>query len=123
MTLSTSSNDVSSSNELTRAIAILYWCVGGVVLIESCLFVFSTARQHAFAESGLPHLIRPVLGGFEVAAAILFLIPPTRRIGGYALLVIFLAAALIHVIHGQPEVGGLVVYAAAVYAVLAAQKR
>jgi hypothetical protein len=36
--------------------------------------------------------------------------------------VIFLLAALIHILHGQPEVGGLVVYAAAVYVVLAAQR-
>jgi hypothetical protein len=70
----------------------------------------------------MPHLIRPVLGGFEVVAALLFLIPPTRKVGGYALLVIFLLAALIHILHGQPEVGGLVVYAAAVYVVLAAQR-
>jgi len=121
MTQSTSSKDVSAGNRLTRAIAILYWCVGGVVLIESCLFVFSTSRQHAFAQSGMPQLTRPVLGGFEIEAAILFLIPPTRRIGGYALLVIFLVAALIHILHGQPQIGGLVVYAAAVYVVLAAQ--
>lgn len=119
---SISTDEVSASNRLMRAIAILYWCVGGVVLIESCLFVFSTSRAHDFAESGLPHLIRPVLGGFEVVAAVLFLIPPTVKIGGYALLVIFLVAALIHVIHGQMDVSGLVMYAAAVYVVLAAQK-
>jgi hypothetical protein len=122
MTESTPPNDVFASNQLRRAIAILYWCVGGIVLVESCLFVFSTSRAHAFAESGMPHLIRPVLGGFEVVAALLFLIPPTRKVGGYALLVIFLLAALIHILHGQPEVGGLVVYAAAVYVVLAAQR-
>jgi hypothetical protein len=121
MTPSTSSHDISANNRLTRAIAILYWCVGGIVLIESCLFVFSTSRKQAFAESGVPHLIRPMLGGLEIVAAILFLISPTRKIGGYALLVIFLVAALIHILHGQPEVGGLVVYAAAIYVVLAAQ--
>ena len=121
MTQSNQPNDRFSGKRLTRALAILYWCVGGIVLIESCLFVFSTSRAHAFAESGLPHLIRPVLGGFEIVAALLFLISPTRKIGGYALLVIFLVAAGIHILHGQPDVGGLVVYAAAVYVVLAAQ--
>ncbi|MGH9747592.1 MAG: hypothetical protein ACRD59_15970 [Candidatus Acidiferrales bacterium] len=105
-----------------RAITILYWCVGLVVLIESCLFVFSASRAQGFAHSGMPHLIRPVLGGAEIVAALLFLTPPTRSIGGYALLVVFAAAALIHILHGQFEVGGLIVYAAAVYAVLAAYK-
>ena len=70
----------------------------------------------------MPHLIRPILGGAEIIAVLLFLIPPARTIGGYALLVIFILAALIHILHGQPDVGGLVVYAAAVYTVLAAYK-
>ncbi len=73
-------------------------------------------------KSGMPHLIRPILGGAEIIAALLFLIPPARMIGGYALLVIFALAALIHILHGQPDVGALVVYAAAVYTVLAAHK-
>lgn len=107
---------------LDRAIRILRWCVGIVILIESCLFVFSPARAHDFARSGLPHLIRPFLGGAEIIAALLFLIPATRLAGGRVLLAIFVIAALIHILHGQPDVGGLVVYGAAVYTVLAAQK-
>ena len=105
-----------------KAVWILYWSTGLVVLIESCLFVFSTARGHEFSRSGMPHLIRPILGGAEIVAALLFLIPPMRTIGGYALLVIFALAALIHILHGQPDVGGLIVYAASVYTVLAAYK-
>ncbi len=110
------------NRRLKNAISILYWSTGLVVLVESCLFVFSASRGHAFAKSGLPHLIRPILGGAEIIAALLFLIPPARTIGGYALLVIFTLAALIHILHGQPDVGGLVIYAAAVYTVLAARK-
>ena len=70
----------------------------------------------------MPHVIRPILGGAEIIAALLFLIPPARMIGGYALLVIFALAVLIHIFHGQPDVGALVTYAAAVYTVLAAHK-
>ncbi len=110
------------NHRLKNAISILYWSTGLVVLVESCLFVFSASRGHAFEKSGLPHLIRPILGGAEIIAALLFLIPPARTIGGYALLVIFTLAALIHILHGQPDVGGLVIYAAAVYTVLAARK-
>ena len=110
------------TRRLRNAISILHWSVGVVILIESCLFVFSASRAHAFAQSGMPHLIRPVLGGAEIVAVLLFLVPPTRTIGGYALLVIFILAALIHILHGQPDIGGLVVYASAVYTVLAAYK-
>ena len=110
------------NRRLKNAISILYWSTGLVVLIESCLFVFSASRGHDFAKSGMPHLIRPILGGAEIIAALLFLIPPARMIGGYALLVIFALAALIHIIHGQPDIGALVIYAAAVYTVLAAHK-
>jgi len=110
------------NHRLKNALSILYWSTGLVVLVESCLFVFSASRGHAFANSGLPHLIRPILGGAEIIAALLFLVPPARTIGGYALLVIFALAALIHILHGQPDVSGLVIYAAAVYTVLAAHK-
>jgi uncharacterized membrane protein YphA (DoxX/SURF4 family) len=120
MTQPTPTQIAPLSARFGRAIAILHWCVGLVVLLESCLFVLSSARTHEFAKSGLPPLLRPVLGGAEIIAAILFLIPPVRTIGGYALLIIFFVAALIHILHGQPEVGGLVVYAAAVYTVLTA---
>ena len=113
---------VPPANHLKNAICILYWSVGLVVLIESCLFAFSASRAHAFAKSGMPQLVRPVLGGAEIIAALLFLIPPARTIGGYALLVIYAAAALIHILHGQTDIGGLVVYAAAVYTVIAAYK-
>jgi hypothetical protein len=112
----------SPGNRLKKAVCILYWSTGLVVLIESCRFVFSASRGHEFARSGMPHLIRPILGGAEIVAALLFLIPPMRMIGGYALLVIFALAALIHILHGQPDVGGLIVYAASVYTVLAAYK-
>jgi hypothetical protein len=86
-----------SGARLSRAICILRWCVGIVILIESSLFVFSPARAHDFARSGLPHLVRPILGGAEIIATLLFLIPATRLAGGRALLAIFVAAALIHI--------------------------
>src|SRR5580704_17647918 len=65
---------------LKIAICILYWSVGLVIRIESSLFVFSASRGHAFAKSGMPQLIRPMLGGAEIIAALLFLIPPARTV-------------------------------------------
>ncbi len=122
MTPSSSSLNALLTARLKNAISILHWSTGLVVLVESCLFVFSASRGHAFAKSGMPHLIRPILGGAEIIAALLFLIPSARTIGGYALLVIFALAALIHILHGQPDVGALVIYGAAVYTVLVAYK-
>jgi len=42
------------------------------------------------------------------------LVPVTTLIGGYALLVVFGMAALVHLLHGQFGVEGLVLYAVAV---------
>jgi hypothetical protein len=93
---------------------LLRWTLGLVIILESFEFVFSNSAAHFFAKAGLPFWIRPVLGGAEIIAAILFLVPLTAAIGSYLLLVVFGLAALIHILHGQYEVGGLVVYAAAV---------
>jgi hypothetical protein len=96
------------------SIPLLRWTVGLVVLLESCRFVFSTSAAHFLAKAGLPAWIRPVLGGAEIVAVLLFLIPLTALIGSYLLLVIFGLAALVHILHGQYDGGGLLVYAAAV---------
>jgi hypothetical protein len=103
------------SRRLERpAIPALRWTVGLVVLLESCLFAFSASAAHAFAKTGLPLWVRPALGGTEALAALLFLIPPSRVAGGYALLIILGLATLIHLLHGWYDVGALVVYAMAV---------
>ena len=101
------------------SIPLLRWAVGLVVLIESCRFVFSASSAHLLAKAGLPAWILPVLGGGEIIAVVLFLVPFTALAGGYLLLVIFGFAALVHILHGQYAVGDLVVYATAVLACLA----
>jgi hypothetical protein len=105
---------------LTRfSIPLLRWTLGLVVLLESCQFLFSNSAAHFLAKAGLPSWIQPVLGGAEIVASVLFLVPVTTVIGSYFLLVIFGLAALVHILHGQYEVGGLVVYAVAVLVCLA----
>ncbi|HXJ04829.1 MAG TPA: DoxX family protein [Candidatus Acidoferrum sp.] len=96
------------------SIPLLRWTLGLVVILESCQFVLSESAAHFLAKAGLPAWIRPVLGGAESAAAILFLVPVTSLIGGYVLLVVFGMAALVHLLHGQFRVEGLVLYAVAV---------
>jgi len=100
---------------LTRAsIPLLRWTLGLVVTLQSFEFVFSTSAAHFFAKAGLPTWIRPVLGGAEIIAAVLFLVPFTTVIGSYLLFVIFGLATLVHMLHGQYGVEGLLVYAVAV---------
>jgi hypothetical protein len=96
------------------SIPLLRWTLGLVVILESYLFVFSASAAHFLAKAGLPSLIQPVLGGAEILAAVLFLVPLTIAIGGYLLLIIFAFAILLHTLHGQYQVGELFVYAAAV---------
>jgi hypothetical protein len=101
------------------SIPLLRWTLGLVVVLESTEFILSNSAAHFLAKAGLPSWIQSVLGGSEILAAVLFLLPFTAKIGGYFLLIIFALAALLHILHGQFNVGGLVVYAAAVLVCLA----
>jgi hypothetical protein len=101
------------------SIPLLRWTLGLVVILESARFVFSSSAAHFLSKAGLPSWIRPVLGGVEIVAAILFLVPFTTLIGSYLLLVIFGLAALVHLLYGHFEIGGLVVYAMAVLVCMA----
>ncbi|MGC1485379.1 MAG: hypothetical protein WA789_16420 [Candidatus Acidiferrum sp.] len=74
---------------------------------------FSALAAHSFAKTG----VRSGSGRSwraEIVAAAPFLIPFSMRPGSYLWLVIFGLAALVHLLHGQFGVEGLVVYAAAV---------
>jgi len=113
-------------NQTTRFwMTALRWTLGIVVLIQSCLFVFTvftSSGQLVVVKPGMPPWIFLVLGGSEIVAAILFLLPATSVAGGHLLLVVFFFAAAIHVLHGQYDVGWLVVYAVAVMACIAGPK-
>jgi hypothetical protein len=106
---------------LTFALTGLRWAVGLVVLLESIHFTLSHSTARAWASMGLPGWIRPALGGAELLAVLLFLLPATRLAGGYLLVMIFAIAAILHVLHGDHDIGGLIVYAMAVL-VCVAQK-
>jgi uncharacterized membrane protein YphA (DoxX/SURF4 family) len=96
------------------AMPALRWTLGLVILWESYRFAVSEFAVHFLAKIGLPHWAAPVLGGSEIVAAILFLIPEATVTGGYLLLFIFAVAALFHFLHGAFDVSGLLVYAMAV---------
>jgi hypothetical protein len=101
------------------SIPLLRWTLGLVVVLESAEFILSKSAAHFLAKAGLPSWIQPVLGGSEILAAVLFLLPSTAKIGSHLLLIIFALAALLHILHGQFNVGGMVVYAAAVLVCMA----
>lgn len=102
------------------AIRVLHWTVGLVILLESGrLFSQSLARVHDAGHAGKLAWVRLGIAGPEIIAALLFLIPLTTLVGGYALLVIIALAIAIHGVHG--EFAGLeilVLYAVAVFVVV-----
>jgi len=101
----------------------LQWSVGIVLIIESARFAFGTGAAKIITHLGLPPWVRPALGVSEIVAAVLFLIPASVLIGGWALLIIFILAAAIHLLHGQYDVGWLVIYAMAVLVIVTAPQK
>jgi len=108
-----------NNDRLPRALRMLQWALGLVILGESARFAFSSGAAQAFAKTGTPNIIRLALAWAEIAAAILFLVPRTLVIGGWLLIVVLVSAIVIHLLHGWFDVGALVVYAAAAWAVMA----
>lgn len=108
---------MSGQKEKTT-MAVLRWTLGLVVLWQSLRFTFGPAAAHFFAKTGLPPWIRPTIGGAEILAAILYLLPFTEIAGSYALLSIFSLAAVIHVLHGDYDVSVLILYGVVVFATL-----
>lgn len=103
---------------MKNALTILQWTLGLVILIEAILFVMPSAG-HDFAKSHMPDVLRLVLGWGEILGSVLLLIPRTVVRGAWALIAIFTLAILVHVLHGMYNVGSLVIYAAAAWAVAA----
>ena len=105
----------------TKAMLGLQWTLGVVVFAEAAMLAFS-GQAHVAHQLGVPRVALMTLALAEMLAAAMFLIPRTVVIGGVALLVIFVLAILIHILHGQTNVGGLVVYTAAAWAVVRASR-
>jgi hypothetical protein len=106
------------------AIRVLHWTVGLVVLLEACqTFLGAHAGLHSAGHAGALVSVRLALSGAEIVAALLFLVPVTTLVGGYALLVIFALAIAIHALHGEFRgLEILVLYGAAVFVSLVDRK-
>lgn len=97
-------------------LTVLQWSLGIVILIEAVQFVLPGAA-HAFAATHMPAVVRMILGFGEIAGSILLLIPKTTVRGAWLLLAVFIFAILLHLLHGMYNVGNLVIYAAAAFAI------
>lgn len=97
-------------------LTVLRLALGIVILIEAIMFVMPSAA-HDFARTHMPGFIRLVLGFGEIAGCVLLLLPQTVVRGAWLLLAVFVMAILIHLMHGFYNVGNLVIYAAAAFAI------
>jgi len=110
-----------NETRLKCAITGLQWTLGLVILIEAILFVMPGAR-HEFAKTHMPDAVRTVLGAGEIMGSVLLLIPRTVVRGAWLLLAVFGFAIVIHVLHGMYNVGNLLIYAAAAWAIAAGKQ-
>lgn len=97
-------------------LTVLRWSLGVVILIEAVMFVLPGAA-HDFARTHMPGFVRLVLGFGEILGCALMLIPQTAVRGAWLLLAVFVMAILLHLLHGMFNVGNLVIYAAAAFAI------
>ena len=106
---------MSSSNS-KLGLCVLQYALAIVILIEAVLFVLPSAARD-FARTHMPHAIRFILGFGEIIASLLLLLPKTAVSGAWLMFLVVLFAIAIHLVHGQTNVGNLVIYAAAAFAI------
>ena len=109
-------------NQQLNRIALpgLRWAMGLVVLWESTReFLHTVHAIHNHRQSLTLIWIRLILASSEIVAVMLFLVPRSRVVGSYALLIIFVVAIGIHIAHGERGILSLSVYAMAVLVSLA----
>jgi len=97
------------------ALTGLQWTLGLVILSESVLFLMPSAG-HDFARTHMPNFIRLILGCGEILGSVLLLIPRTTIRGAWILVAVFAVAIAVHLVHGMYNVGNLVIYTAAAWA-------
>jgi uncharacterized membrane protein YphA (DoxX/SURF4 family) len=97
-------------------LTVLRLTLGIVVLVEAILFVLPGAA-HSFPRTHMPAIVRMILGFGEIAGCVLILVPQTAIRGAWLLLAVLVFAILLHLLHGMYDIGNVVVYAAAAFAI------
>lgn len=95
---------------------VLRYALGVVILIEAVRFVRPIAA-HDFARNSILGFVQLVVGFGEIIGGVLLLVPKTVVQGAWVLLAVFVMAILFHLLHGWYNVGNLVIYAAAAFAI------
>ena len=95
---------------------VLQYSLGIAILIMAVRFVLPSAA-HDFARTGLPGFVRLVMGFGEILGSVLLLIPGTVVRGAWLLFAVFVMGILMHLLHGFIDVGNLVIYAGAAFAI------
>src|SRR5713226_6454154 len=93
------------------ALLALQWSLGVVLFIEAALLAFSKTEIHFAGHSAIHPLIRIALASSEMLACVLFLVPRTMKRGAVLLVVLLILAALVHVLHGNFQIGELFIFA------------
>ena len=96
-----------TNQALRRSFIALHLTLAVVILVEG-----GRTALHALLEHTPPDLHLGLLGSAQAVAALLFLWPRTLRIGGGALVAIFVVAMVAHGVQGEFP-GEAAVYAAA----------
>ena len=95
---------------VAKSLTVLRIVLATVVVILS---VATLLRPGADPRHAHLDLLVQALALAEIAGALLLLVPRTVRIGAVVLLAVFAVAVAIHFLHGEWNVGHLVVYGAA----------
>jgi len=98
-------------------VEFLKWSLGVVVLFESLRLFVHSFQALVLANSPSHTWFHAALAAAEIIGAVLFLLGPTSRTGALVLLVVFIVAAVFHLLHGEWDIGFLVIYSAAVLVV------
>lgn len=91
----------------------LQWTVGVVLFPEAVFLAFSKTEIHFAGHPGIHHSILVALAWSEMLACVVFFIPRAMKTGATLLIIKLALAVLVHVLHGNFQIGGLLVYAAA----------
>jgi hypothetical protein len=104
-------------DRVQRSITTLRVVLGVVVVVQS---VEALLSRGAGPHESLIRQLLPILAGAEIMGAFLILVPATARLGARVLIGVFAAAVVLHGLHGDWNVGPLLVYAGSAGVVLAA---
>jgi hypothetical protein len=100
---------------MPNPVVLLRWSLALVLGGSAALLLVSLARgEHV----GVHAPLALAIGGAEVLAAVMLLIPRTIRVGGGLLLIVLVCAAALHMLAGKPPPLAFAIYIPAIWVVM-----